>query len=155
AGDRRSRQEGHFTCTQERSVGTQFACRLLSTGALHRDVGEFVDLGMRESYLEPDGNASKIALMEEHAFLTFQALHRTDETERPAVHATLAKKHKKLTLRDWHDILGHINPSTVKHVEKRGLIHTPDSTVALQMHCSVCAISANQKCSSMVGKDAA
>ncbi|CAN0455718.1 unnamed protein product, partial [Discosporangium mesarthrocarpum] len=37
-----------------------------------------------------------------------------------------------------HNILGHINPFAIKHVEKRGLIEITDATVASEMQCSVC-----------------
>ncbi|CAN0496069.1 unnamed protein product, partial [Discosporangium mesarthrocarpum] len=47
-------------------------------------------------------------------------------------------KHQRLTLRDWHNILGHINPFAIKHLEKRGLIDITDATVASEMQCSLC-----------------
>ncbi|CAN0510724.1 unnamed protein product, partial [Discosporangium mesarthrocarpum] len=109
---------------------TGLPCRLPSTGVLRRDGGEFVDSGIRESYLQLSGKTTKIPLEEKGAFLTLQAFPGSIRTDRAEAHVTFTNKHQKLTLRDWHDILGHINPTAIKHLEKRGLIHITDSTVA-------------------------
>ncbi|CAN0495127.1 unnamed protein product, partial [Discosporangium mesarthrocarpum] len=98
-------------------------CRLLSTDVLRRDGGEFVDSGIRKSYLQLSGKTLKIPLEEKEAFLTLQAFPGSIQTDRAEAHATFANKHQKLTLRNWHDILGHINPTAIKNLEKRGLIH--------------------------------
>ncbi|CAM9476000.1 unnamed protein product, partial [Choristocarpus tenellus] len=41
-------------------------------------------------------------------------------------------------LKDWHNILGHINPSAIKHLEKRGLLEITDATVASELQCETC-----------------
>ncbi|CAN0062222.1 unnamed protein product, partial [Choristocarpus tenellus] len=38
----------------------------------------------------------------------------------------------------WHNILGHINPSAIKHLEKRGLLEITDATVASELQCETC-----------------
>ncbi|CAM9813240.1 unnamed protein product [Choristocarpus tenellus] len=45
---------------------------------------------------------------------------------------------KRLTLKDWHNILGHINSSTIKHLEKRGLLEITDATVVSDLQCETC-----------------
>ena len=54
------------------------------------------------------------------------------------MHASFANKKQQLTLKEWHEILGHIDPSAIKHLEKRGLINITDTTVASEMRYSVC-----------------
>ena len=51
---------------------------------------------------------------------------------------TLAGKRPRLSLQDWHNVLGHMNPGAIKHLEKRGLIEISDATVASDMKCSTC-----------------
>ncbi|CAN0497636.1 unnamed protein product, partial [Discosporangium mesarthrocarpum] len=109
-----------------------------STGVLRRDRGEFVDSGIRKSYLQVSGKTTKIPLEEKGAFLTLQAFPGSIKADRAEANATFANKHQKLTLRDWHDILRHINPTAIKHLEKRGLINITDSTVGSEMRCAVC-----------------
>ncbi|CAM9872319.1 unnamed protein product, partial [Sphacelaria rigidula] len=89
-------------------------CRLLSTGTIRRDGGEFVDSGRKESYLRGMANMR----------------HRA--------HASFGNKKQRLTLNEWHNTLGHIDPAATKHLEKRGLIDITDTTVASEMRCSVC-----------------
>ncbi|CAN0016909.1 unnamed protein product, partial [Sphacelaria rigidula] len=52
--------------------------------------------------------------------------------------ASFANKKQRLTLKEWHDTSGHIDPSNMKHLDKRGLIDITDTTVASEMRCSVC-----------------
>ncbi|CAN0480906.1 unnamed protein product [Discosporangium mesarthrocarpum] len=102
---------------------------------------------MGKSYLLVDGSGPKIALVEKGAFLPLQAFHRTGQTDRAAVHATFANENRKLTLRDWHDILGHLSPSAVTHLEKSSLIRITDSTVASEVRCAVCKECKSEACS--------
>ncbi|CAM9478395.1 unnamed protein product, partial [Choristocarpus tenellus] len=38
----------------------------------------------------------------------------------------------------WDNILGHINPAAIKHLEKRGLLEITDATVASELQCETC-----------------
>ncbi|CAN0439419.1 unnamed protein product [Discosporangium mesarthrocarpum] len=113
-------------------------CRLLSTGCVRRKGGEFVDSGIRRSYIKPSRDARKIYLVERGAFLLLEGSLQVAKKTRATANASYANKHQRLTLRDWHNILVHINPFAIKHLEKRGLIEITDAKVASEMQCSVC-----------------
>ncbi|CAM9562185.1 unnamed protein product, partial [Discosporangium mesarthrocarpum] len=81
-------------------------CRLPSTGALRQD-----GRGLRGFGHARELTADGWEQAEDRSHEKEQAFHRTDQMERAAVHSTFANKHRKLTLRDWQDILGHLNPS--------------------------------------------
>ena len=60
------------------------------------------------------------------------------------VHATLAGKRPRLLLKDWHNVLCHINSGAVEHLEKRCSIEVSDSTVPSDMKCSICCESKSE-----------
>ena len=113
-------------------------CRLLSTGTIRRNGGEFVESSSKQSYLRIERNGPKITLNERKGFLTLAASVRASNKKQASVHASFANKKQRLTLKEWHEILGHIDPSAIKYLEKRGLIDITDTTVASEMRCSVC-----------------
>lgn len=51
------------------------------------------------------------------------------------VHLEIVGERHRLSLKDWHNVLGHIDPGEIKHLEKRGLLEILDSTVASDMTC--------------------
>ena len=55
-----------------------------------------------------------------------------------AAFAALSNRKSKMTLLDWHNVLGHLNPSAIKHLEKRGLIEITDSTTIADFKCNTC-----------------
>ncbi|CAM9753325.1 unnamed protein product [Choristocarpus tenellus] len=52
--------------------------------------------------------------------------------------AARANQKQRLTLNDWHNILGYINPSAIKHLEKRGCSEITDATAASELWCETC-----------------
>lgn len=42
------------------------------------------------------------------------------------------------TLKDWCEVLSHIDPVAIEHLEKHRLIDVTDATVASEVRCSVC-----------------
>ncbi|CAM9581103.1 unnamed protein product [Sphacelaria rigidula] len=113
-------------------------CRLLSTGTIRRDGGEFMDFGRKEIYLRFRKDGPKIPIAENRGFLTLSASLQGDGKHAASAHASFANKKQRLALKEWHDPLGHIDPAATKHLEKRGLIDVTDTTVASEMRCSVC-----------------
>ena len=113
-------------------------CRILSTGTIRRDGGEFVDSSTKDCYLRFTKDGPKILLDEKKGFLVLQASLRTEINGQVSAHASFANKKQRLTLKQWHDTLGHIDPAAIKHPEKRGLVNITDTTVASDMRCSVC-----------------
>ena len=97
-------------------------CRLLSTGSIRRDGGEFVDSGRKECYLRFRQDGPKIPLAESERFLTLLASLQGSGKHAASAHASFANKKQRLTLKQWHDTLGHIDPAAIKHLEKRGPI---------------------------------
>lgn len=110
----------------------------MSTGAIHRDGREFVDSGAQPCYIRIGKGAPKINLTEEKSFLILDRWKEPDPPTGVSSHAKYANKRQTLTLKEWHDVLGHINPSAIKHLEKRGLINISDVTFASEMRGSVC-----------------
>lgn len=48
----------------------------------------------------------------------------------------LAGERRRLSLKDWHDVLCYINPGATEHSEKQGLIEVLDYTVPSDVKCS-------------------
>lgn len=42
-----------------------------------------------------------------------------------------------MTVKEWHEMLGHIDTSTIKHLQERGLVDIADTSVVSVMRCSV------------------
>lgn len=55
-----------------------------------------------------------------------------------ASYTSFTKKEQRLALKGWHDVLEYIDPAAMKHLEKRGLVETTDTTVASEMKRSFC-----------------
>ncbi|CAN0051008.1 unnamed protein product, partial [Choristocarpus tenellus] len=108
-----------------------------STGSIRRNGGEFMDSGTKESYLRASKNSPKINLQKSGGFLNLTGTIINMEQESRAS-AARANQKQRLTLKDWHNILGHINPSAIKHLEKRGLLEITDATVASELQCETC-----------------
>ena len=98
-------------------------CQLLSTGSIRRDGGEFVDSGRKESYLRFRQDGPKIPLAKNKGFLTLSASLQGSGKHAASAHASFTNKKQRLTLKQWHGTLGHINPAAIKHLEKLSLIH--------------------------------
>ena len=113
-------------------------CRLLSTGVIRREGGEYVDSSLQKSYIRLKHGAHKIMLEEKKGFLTLSGRIRVKENKQASAQASFANRKERLTLKDWHNVLGHIDPAAIKHIEKRGLIEVTDTTVASDMRCAVC-----------------
>ena len=115
----------------------EIPCRILSTGTIRRDGGEFIDSSTKDCYLRFKKDEPRILLDEKKGFLVLQASLRTEINGQASAHASFANKKQRLTLKQWHDTLGHIDPAAIKHLEKRGLVNITDTTVASDMRCSV------------------
>lgn len=96
-------------------------CRQLSTGFIRRHGGKFIDSGTPERHITLGKDGPKIQLDEGNCFLTLRGSveHHCGEG---LVHAALAGKRCRPSLKDWHNVLCHIKPSTVIDLKKRGLI---------------------------------
>lgn len=112
-------------------------CRRLSIGTTHRNGSEFVEPGSNQRYLQIDRNAPKVSHEESKGFLTLPASVKKGNGGKALVHASFVNKKRRLTLKESHYILGHIDPGAVKHLEKRGLIDKADITVASEMRYAV------------------
>ena len=113
---------------------------LLSTARLRSAGGTFVDSAKDGSYLQlPDGSRLSLEIDVDTNFLQLQGHCRTvmDEDSVKA-YASLSNKKSRLTLLQWHTVLGHLHPAAIKHLEKRGLIEISDATTVANFHCSTC-----------------
>lgn len=52
------------------------------------------------------------------------------------VYATPSERNERLPLKAWHDVVRHMNPRAIKHLEERGLTQNSDSIVAFEMKWS-------------------
>ena len=73
--------------------------RLLSTGSIRRDGGEFVDSGGKESYLRFRQGGPKILLAENKGFLTLSGSLQGSGKHAASAHASFANKKQRLTLK--------------------------------------------------------
>ncbi|CAN0021700.1 unnamed protein product, partial [Choristocarpus tenellus] len=112
-------------------------CRILSMGSIRRNGGEFMDSQTKERYLWASKNSPKKNLQKWGGFLNLTGTIITMEQESRASAARTNQK-QRLTLKDWHNILGHINPSAIKHLEKRELLEITDATVVSELQCETC-----------------
>lgn len=60
-----------------------------------------------------------ITLNERKGLLTLIAPVREGNKKQASVHASFANKKQRLTLKEKHEILGRMDPSAIKHLEKR------------------------------------
>ena len=97
----------------------ELACRLLSTGSIRRHGGEFVDSEIRRNHIALGKGGPKIDLDEKNGFVTLRGSVKRNNRD-GVVHAALAGKRPRLSLRDWRNVLCHIQPGAIKHLEKRG-----------------------------------
>ena len=111
-------------------------CELLSTGTIRRDGREFVESGTNKSYLRFRKDGQKIPLAETGNILTLSGSVQGNGNYAASAHASFANKKQRLTLKEWRDILGHIDSAAIKHLEKRGFIHVSDTTVAMGVRCT-------------------
>lgn len=59
-------------------------------------------------------------------------------------HAALSGRKRWLSLKAWHDVLRHIDPGDVKHLEKGDFMEISDCKVALEMRCATCRESTSE-----------
>ncbi len=113
---------------------------LLSTAKLRSAGGTFVDSAKRGSYLQlPDGRRIPLEVDRDTNFLQLHGQYSTAGSEQSATaYASLSNRKSRLTLLQWHTVLGHLHPAAIKHLEKRGLIEISDATTVSDFHCSTC-----------------
>ena len=94
--------------------------------------------GKKESYLGFRKDGPTIPRTENRGFLTLSASLRGSGKHVASAHASFANEKQCITLTQWHDTLGHIDPAAIKHLEKGGLIYVTDTIVASDMRCFAC-----------------
>lgn len=70
-------------------------------------------------------------------FLALSASVLGNGNNETSTHASFANKKHSLTLKEWHKILGDVEPAAIKRLEKGGLIHVSDTTVVTDMRCTL------------------
>lgn len=70
-------------------------------------------------------------------FLSLAASVRASNNRQAVLHASFLNKKQRMALKEWHGVLGHIDPAAIKHLEKRGLINIMNAIVASEMRCVV------------------
>jgi len=117
-------------------------CALLSTARLRAAGGEFVDSAIHGSYITlPKGHQIPLTVNADTNFLQLNghALKHTDTDDSEATAlSSLSNKQSRLTLLQWHTVLGHLHPAAIKHLEKRGLIEVSDATTVAEFTCNTC-----------------
>ena len=69
-----------------------------------------------------------------------------------SVHASFANKKQRLRLKEWHDILGCIDPAAIKPLQKRGPIQVSDTTLGTNHGHAVHSVPRMQISSSLLRK---
>ena len=118
----------------------ELPCRLLSIGTIRRDGKEFVDSGTKKSYLVPlvQKGRTEDPPGRKEKYLDPVGIRTREYNCAASAHASFANKKSRLTLKEWHVILGHTDPAAIKHLEKRRLIQARDTTVAKDIRRTVC-----------------
>ena len=96
-----------------------------------------MDSGRKGSYLRSIFPGPNFLLAENKLFLTLSASLQESGKHAASAHPSFTNKKQRLTLKQWHDTLGHIDPAVIKHLEKLGRIDVADTTVASKMRYSV------------------
>lgn len=107
-----------------------------SAGEIRRISGEFVASGEHGSYVQFEKNGSRTTLQERNGFLTL--CETIQSRNQPTTYALFTSEKQRLNLNEWHDILGHIDPSASSHLKKHDMIEITHAITASEITCSAC-----------------
>lgn len=97
-------------------------CWLLGAGMIRLDGGDIVDYGTKEIYLRFRKDGPKF----------FGGKERIPKTaslcEQMKWHISFVNTEQRLALKEWPDIIGHIDLAGIKHLEKRGLVEMTNAS---------------------------
>jgi hypothetical protein len=115
-------------------------CALLSTSKLRSAGGSFIDSAKSGSFIQlPNEHKIELHMDNNTTFLQLHGRYSTMYDEHTATaFASLSNKKSKLTLLQWHTVLGHLHPAAIKHLEKRGLIEISDAATISDFTCNTC-----------------
>ena len=114
-------------------------CALLSTTKLRAAGGTFVDSAKMGSYIQlPNSNKIPLKANTDTSFMQLDGRALTSTDAAATAFASLSNKRSKLTLLEWHTVLGHLHPAAIKHLEKRGLIEISDAATVADFTCNTC-----------------
>jgi Reverse transcriptase (RNA-dependent DNA polymerase) len=114
-------------------------CALLSTTKLRAAGGTFVDSAKMGSYIQlPNSNKLPLKVNTDTNFMQLDGRALTSADAEATAFASLSNKRSRLTLLQWHTVLGHLHPAAIKYLEKRGLIEVSDAATVADFTCNTC-----------------
>ncbi len=100
----------------------ELSTRLLSSGCLRRTGGKFVESN-DNSALYLAGDHTTIPLTESGNFLWLKPHITSEKSYASTVYAPGSRETASASLLDWHEMLGHSNPSSILYLGQRGFIN--------------------------------
>ncbi len=111
--------------------------RLLSSGCLRRSGGKFIE-SSAGSTLQMAGGRTVIPLKERGNFLWLKPYAENRKGHINTVYAPGGRETASASLLDWHETLGHCNPSNIIYLGQRGLINVTGEKRVSNFNCRLC-----------------
>ncbi len=111
--------------------------RLISSGRLRKTGGKFIESN-NGSVLQTAGGQEVIPLTERRIFLWLVTVIESEKTQINTAYAPREREMTSASLLDWHETLGHCNPTSILYLGQRGLINVTGNKKLTALNCRLC-----------------